>query len=227
MVAGAWRGIRGTRRPWRVGFVSGSARDCRPVVGNAALTDRRCSVESDVRRLSAPLWSRSVALCVVVVFDDRERLERLRQRLSAEMPAAQGMVVVGPGETELAAVEQLDPGAGRRRRQRALARWLLPFGFLAGLTFTQITDLQTFAALGPWGEPLVGGLLGMGSGLMGSYAAAASVSSEDDDRLRSLRNRLDEGNWLLLIELVGQGDLPWALLQQARPRAVVRLGEGW
>ena len=60
--------------------------------------------------------------------------------------------------------------------------------------------------------------------LMGSFAAAASVNSEDDDRIRSLRNRLDEGNWLLLIDGV-EGDLPWALLQQARPRAVVRLGE--
>ena len=97
---------------------------------------------------------------------------------------------------------------------------------MAGLTFTQITDLHTFDAVGPWGEPLIGGLLGMGSGLMGSFAAAASVSSEDDDRIRSLRNRLEEGNWLLLIEVAGEGDLPWSVLQQARPRAVVRLGEG-
>ena len=167
-----------------------------------------------------------MTLCVVVVLDDRERLERLRQRLSAELPAVKEMVVVGPGETALAAVERLDPSAGRRRRQRGMARWLMPFGFMAGLTFTQITDLHTFDAVGPWGEPLIGGLLGMGSGLMGSFAAAASVSSEDDDRIRSLRNRLEEGNWLLLIEVAGEGDLPWSVLQQARPRAVVRLGEG-
>ncbi|MFN7899136.1 MAG: hypothetical protein ACK5N0_05630 [Synechococcaceae cyanobacterium] len=167
-----------------------------------------------------------MTLCVVVVLDDRQRLERLRQRLSAELPAVKEMVVVGPGETALAAVERLDPSAGRRRRQRRMARWLMPFGFMAGLTFTQITDLHTFDAVGPWGEPLIGGLLGMGSGLMGSFAAAASVSSEDDDRIRSLRNRLEEGNWLLLIEVAGEGDLPWSVLQQARPRAVVRLGEG-
>ncbi len=166
-----------------------------------------------------------MSLCVVVVLEDRERLERLRQRLSSELPGLTGMVVVGPGDTALAEVQRLDPGAGRRRRQRAMARWLMPFGFMAGLTFTQITDLHTFDAVGAWGEPLIGGLLGMGSGLMGSFAAAASVTSEDDDRLRSLRNRLDEGNWLLLIEAEGQADLPWAALQQARPRAVVRLGE--
>ena len=99
------------------------------------------------------------------------------------------------------------------------------FGFMAGLTFTQITDLHTFDAVGAWGEPVIGGLLGMGSGLMGSFAAAASVSSEDDDRIRSLRNRLQEGNWLLLIDAVAEDAVPWTLLQQARPRAVVRLGD--
>ncbi|HYP03884.1 MAG TPA: hypothetical protein VER57_04965, partial [Cyanobium sp.] len=100
-----------------------------------------------------------------------------------------------------------------------------PFGFLAGLTFTQITDLHTFAFAGRWGEPVIGGLLGMGSGWMGSYAAAASVVSEEDDRIRGLRNRLEEGSWLLLVEPAQGRDMPWTLLQEARPKAVVRLGE--
>ena len=57
-----------------------------------------------------------------------------------------------------------------------MATWLLPFGFGAGLLFTFITNLDTFAFAGPIGQPLIGGLLGLGSGWMGSYAAAASVS---------------------------------------------------
>jgi hypothetical protein len=96
---------------------------------------------------------------------------------------------------------------------------------MAGLTFTQITDLHTFSALGSWAEPLIGGLLGLGSGWMGSFAAAASVTSEEDDRIRILRNRLQEGNWLLLIDPAPGKEPPWALIQQARPKAVVRLGE--
>ena len=106
-----------------------------------------------------------------------------------------------------------------------MARWLLPFGFLAGLTFTYITDLDTFAFAGAWSQHLVGGLLGLGSGWMGSFAAAASVSSEEDDRVRGLRNRLEEGSWLLLAETAGGVEMPWTTLQQARPQAVVRLAE--
>jgi len=166
-----------------------------------------------------------VSLSVVVVLEDRKRLEALRQKLAALDPAPLAVVAIGSGETDLAAVERLDPAAGRRQRQKTMMRWLLPFGFLAGLTFTQITDLHTFSALGPWGEPLIGGLLGLGSGWMGSFAAAASVTSEEDDRIRILRNRLQEGNWLLLIDPAPGCDPPWGLIQQSRPKAVVRLGE--
>ena len=60
---------------------------------------------------------------------------------------------------------------------------------------------------------------------LGSFAAAASVTSEEDDRIRSLRNRLEEGNWLLLIEAPNGIEMPWTTLQQAKPKAVVRLND--
>ena len=166
-----------------------------------------------------------MALTVVVVLQDRKRLHRLKDRLQQTQGGWRQLVAIGEGEQPLTAVERLDPASTRRRRQRAMARWLLPFGFLAGLTFTQITDLHTFDAVGAWGEPVIGGLLGLLSGWMGSFAASASVSSEEDDRIRALRNRLEEGNWLLVLEPPAGVEMPWALLQEARPRAVVRLAE--
>lgn len=164
-------------------------------------------------------------MTVVVVLESRKRLRELRDQLAAAQPPMASMVAIGTGETPLEEVEQLNPAFSRQRRQKRMALWLMPFGFFAGLTFTQITDLQTFSALGPWGEPLLGGLLGMGSGWMGSYVAAASVNSEIDDRIRTLRNRLEEGSWLLLLEPAAGVEVPWTLLQQAKPKAVVRLGE--
>jgi hypothetical protein len=165
-------------------------------------------------------------MTVVVVLESRRRLRELRDQLAALQPPLASLVAVGEGETPLEQVAELNPALARQRRQKGMALWLIPFGFFAGLTFTQITDLQTFAALGPLGEPLVGGLLGMGSGWMGSFVAAASVSSEVDDRIRTLRNRLEEGSWLLVLEPATGTEVPWSVLQQARPKAVVRLGEG-
>lgn len=166
-----------------------------------------------------------MSLSVVVVLDDRDRLRALRDRLEAQRPGFTRVLAIGSGEASLLDVERLNPAAARRQRQRSMVRWLLPFGFLAGLTFTQISDLHTFGFAGAYGEPLLGGLLGMGSGWMGSFAAAASVASEEDDRIRILRNRLDEGCWLLLLEAPAGGEIPWTTLQLARPKAIVRLDD--
>ena len=163
---------------------------------------------------------------VVVVLNDRKRLHQLRDRLAELQPPLLQLEAVGEGEQAMADVARLNPAVERRARQQGMARWLIPFGFLAGLTFTYITDLDTFAFAGAWSQHLIGALLGMGSGWMGSFAAAASVRSEEDDRIRSLRNRVEEGNWLLLAETANGVDMPWISLQQAKPLAVVRLGDG-
>lgn len=163
---------------------------------------------------------------VVVVLESRRRLRELREQLAALQPPPLQLVAVGAGETPVGEVTALNPAFSRQRRQRNMALWLIPFGFLAGLTFTQITELHTFAALGPWGEPLIGGLLGMGSGWLGSFVGAASVASEGDDRIRTLRNRLDEGSWLLLFQPAAGTEVPWTLLRQAQPKTLVRLDEG-
>lgn len=163
---------------------------------------------------------------VVVVLESRKRLRELRERLASLQPPPRQLLAVGSGETPPGEVAALNPSFARQRRQRSMALWLLPFGFLAGLTFTQITDLHTFSALGSWGEPLVGALLGMGSGWLGSFVAAASVPTEADDRIRTLRNRLEEGSWLLLFQPAAGTEVPWTLLREAQPKAMVRLDEG-
>ena len=162
---------------------------------------------------------------VVVVVSERKRLRQLRECLSQLTPAPERLVAIGQDETDIAEIPELNPVLARRLRQRRMATWLIPFGFFAGLTFTFITDLDTFAFAGSWGSHLIGGLLGLGSGWMGSFAAAASVSSESDDRVRALRNRFEEGNWLLLVEMPNGIEMPWTRLQEAKPKAVVRLNE--
>jgi len=166
-----------------------------------------------------------VGSSVVVVVSERKRLRQLREGLSQLTPAPERLVAIGQDETDIAEIPELNPVLARRLRQRRMATWLIPFGFFAGLTFTFITDLDTFAFAGSWGSHLIGGLLGLGSGWMGSFAAAASVSSESDDRVRALRNRFEEGNWLLLVEMPNGIEMPWTRLQEAKPKAVVRLNE--
>jgi len=166
-----------------------------------------------------------VGSSVVVVLSSRKRLHQLKEQLASLSPAPARLVAVGAGETAMADVDELNPSIARKRRQKGMATWLMPFGFFAGVTFTFMTDLDTFAFAGEVGSHLIGGLLGLGSGLMGSYAAAASVSSDSDDRIRALRNRLEEGNWLLLLETATGVEVPWTRLQEAKPQSVMRLSD--
>ena len=59
----------------------------------------------------------------------------------------------------------LNPKLDRKIRQKEMSRWLMPFGFIAGIAFSNMTNLSTFSFLGlnNIGESLIGGLLGMGS----------------------------------------------------------------
>lgn len=163
-------------------------------------------------------------VCVVVLSDQRAA-EGLSQQLQETKLPLTKCITLPPEGDAIDQVELLSPNLTRVRRQKAMARWLMPFGFLAGVTFTQITNLTTFASFGPFGEMLIGGLMGMGSGLMGSYAAAASVNSDNDDGVRILRNRREEGNWLVLLETPNGIEPPWQVVQRSNPQQVVRLND--
>ena len=106
-----------------------------------------------------------MAICVVVLAD-AETAEGLSRGLQeSDLPLMQCLTIPPQGDA-IDRVELLNPNLTRQRRQKAMARWLMPFGFLAGLTFTQITTLTTFDSFGPWGQPVIGGLLGMGLSLI-------------------------------------------------------------
>ena len=165
-----------------------------------------------------------MTICVVVLASEQSAETLKTQFEGIDQPILQCLVIPPQGDL-IDSVELLNPNLTRRRRQKAMARWLMPFGFMAGLTFTKITNLTTFAAFGPWGEVLIGGLMGMGSGLMGSYAAAASVDSDNEAGVRILRNRRDEGSWLVLVETPNGIEAPWQVVQRSRPQQVVRLND--
>ncbi len=124
-------------------------------------------------------------------------------------------------------IKLLNPKLARQARQSSMALWLMPFGFLAGLAFSQMTGLQTFEKLGVGniGELLIGGILGMGSGWIGSYAAAGSINPDKENDLRTLRKFNEEGKWLLILETPLEIEMPWELIQEINPTQILRMRE--
>ena len=126
---------------------------------------------------------------------------------------------------EIDAVKLLNPKLGQQRRQRNMALWLAPFGFVTGLTFAQMTGLTTFSDLGigSLGESFTGGLLGLGAGLIGSYFASSSVGSKPDEDVQALRKLSERGLWLLLIETPLEIEIPWNVVRASDHIDIVRL----
>ena len=124
-------------------------------------------------------------------------------------------------------IKLLNPALARKDRQKILATWLIPFGFIAGLSFSQMTDLKTFANMGfpnPL-EKLLGGLVGMISGALGSFFSAGGTSQETIDDLRVIRKKSEEGYWLLILELPMEIEPPWPILKEIDSLEIINIGK--
>ena len=126
---------------------------------------------------------------------------------------------------EIEEIRILNPKLDRKIRQKEMSRWLMPFGFIAGIAFSNMTNLSTFSFIGlnQFGESLIGGLLGMGSGYLGSIVSSASINLNRNKELRSIINLNKEGKWLVLLENEIGSELPWALIKQSEAKDIIFL----
>ena len=188
-----------------------------------------------------------MAICIVVL-SAKENADQLAQKLEkASIPLVKCDLIKPKcteksSITERSAVEQeqmpnslnpvdfetielLNPKLSRNSRQKKMASLLMPFGFIAGLTFTKMTGLTTFSDLGVGylGESLSGGLIGMASGLMGSYVASSSVNSTNNEDIAAIKKLSEKGLWLLLIQTPLGIDMPWSMLRGENNSEIFRL----
>ena len=154
-------------------------------------------------------------------------IEPLNNKMESETINLDSTEKVFINELNFNNVKLLNPSLARKDRQKALATWLMPFGFIAGLSFSQMTDLQTFAEMGFPNqlEKLIGGLVGMVSGWLGSFFSAGSINQENNDDIRALRKKSEQGFWLIILELPIEMELPWELLKQTNCLEIITIGK--
>ncbi len=124
-------------------------------------------------------------------------------------------------------IKLLNPAIARKERQKTLATWLIPFGFIAGLSFSLMTDLQTFTKIGfpTQLEQLLGGIVGMISGALGSFFSAGGNNQETVDDLRAIRKKSEAGFWLLILELPIEIEPPWSILKETDQLEIITIGK--
>lgn len=137
---------------------------------------------------------------LVAVFRDRIEAEAAYTKLEEGNIPTDAMAILGQGYQSADEFGLIDPNEQAWRQAKLMATWLIPFGFVGGITFNAITGLDTFPWAGELGNRLLGGLLGAISGAMGSVfvGGGAGLVLGSGDAL-PYRNRLRAGKYLLVV----------------------------
>lgn len=165
---------------------------------------------------------------LIAVLSDRRQAEAAFSALEqAGLPMA-GAAILGKGHKTADDYGLIDPKERAGRLAKLMSFWLIPFGFLAGFTFSLITNLNTFAWAGEIGNHVIGGILGAASGALGSVfvGGGSGLTSGSGDAL-PYRNRLEEGKYLIVFKgsetLIRKAS---GILRQFEPETLQGYSEG-
>jgi hypothetical protein len=138
---------------------------------------------------------------LVAVLSDRIQAELAYVTLEKANFPMQQVAILGKGYQSADEYGLIDPNEQARKQVLQMAIWLIPFGFFAGVTFSVISHLETFAWAGSIGNHVIGGLLGAGSGALGSLFVGGGVGLivGGGDAL-PYRNRLNAGKYLIVVK---------------------------
>lgn len=138
---------------------------------------------------------------LVAVLSDRIQAEAAYVELEkAGLPVEQ-VAILGKGYKSADEYGLIDPNEQAGKQAKLMATWLVPFGFAAGVTFSLITGLDTFAWAGEFGNHFIGGILGAIAGAMGSVFSGGGVGLlfGSKDRV-PYRQRLNAGKYLIVLQ---------------------------
>ncbi len=138
---------------------------------------------------------------LIAVLPDRIQAEGAYVALEKQGFPMDGVTILGRGYKSADEFGLLDDPKTQARKQVILmSYWLVPFGFVAGITFSLMTNLHTFAWAGEIGDRFIAGLLGAVSGGLGSLVAGggSALIADSGDSL-PYRDRLQAGKYLLVV----------------------------
>ncbi|MGC9526443.1 MAG: hypothetical protein ACP5D7_12980 [Limnospira sp.] len=138
---------------------------------------------------------------LIAVLSDRIEAEAAYVALEKEEVPTDRVSILGKGYKSADEFGLIDPNEPARKQVKLMASWLIPFGFVAGYTFSLITGLDTFAWAGEIGNHAIGGILGALSGGLGSLLVGGGVGLiiGGGDAV-PYRNRLNAGKYLVVVQ---------------------------
>lgn len=137
---------------------------------------------------------------LVAVLPDRIQAEEAYTALEKQGIPRNCMSILGRGYKSADEYGLIDPNQQARKRATWTSYLVVPFGFVAGYLFNVLTGIEIFAWAGDVGNHIIGGILGAGAGLMGSFFFGGWSGLRESGDALSYRNRLNAGKYLIVVE---------------------------
>ncbi len=136
---------------------------------------------------------------LVAAFCDRTQAEEAYTRLEANNFPTNDIAILGKGYKTTDEFGLQTPREAAWSQFKRMAIWLAPFGFAGGFIFDTITGLNTFTWTGRLGNQLLGGVLGAGSGIMGSFFIGGGPALLFNNNETPYRDRIAAGEYLIVV----------------------------
>jgi hypothetical protein len=153
-----------------------------------------------IRILTCQIQIFFMSYYLVATFNDGGQAHVAYEQLqAADLPLLQ-LELLGAGYKSLQDIDLVDPNQVAWRQAIRMLWWLIPFGFIAGFSFNDITNLTIIAQGSSLLNHILGGLLGAGSAAIGGFTFGGGVQVLMDREKTPLAKRLATGKYLLVAQ---------------------------
>ncbi|MCI3281588.1 hypothetical protein L5470_11490 [Synechococcus sp. PCC 6717] len=138
---------------------------------------------------------------LVATVGDRLGAEAIYTRLETDGFPMAKVKLLGRGYKQWSEAGVEDPFATARQQMQRMLLWLVPFGFFAGFTFNQATQIDILPSLNRLDNSLIGGVFGAVAGALGSLTVGGGLKVVIAGRSGTpFETRLQQGKYLVLIQ---------------------------
>jgi hypothetical protein len=137
---------------------------------------------------------------LVATFNRREQADDAYAALQDTALADCDIHRVGVDAKSLQEVGIPDPNQIGATQAVRMLTWIVPFGFIAGFGFNDITHLSILEQASPLANHILGGLLGASAGAMGGFTFGGGIQFLFDPDKKPFTRRLREGKHLVVVQ---------------------------
>jgi hypothetical protein len=141
-----------------------------------------------------------MAQYIVVTFSDRLQADAAYEKLKTSDLALAHIDLLGAGHKSLKDINLYDPNQVAWEQAKRMLYWVVPFGFIAGFSFNEITHLSILEQGSPLVNHFIGGFFGAIASAMGGFTFGGGAQFLMDSEKKPFAQRLATGKYLLVAQ---------------------------